>query len=132
MTATKRCSKCGEVKPLTEFRKDSKRRDGHGSWCRACKNASDRARYRRMKGIEDRLPVATPPVPKYPELRDEHWLRTQIEREFLSADQVAESLGCNPKTVYTAMRRYGVRTVPKGLRRALRARLDAQREGVRA
>ena len=132
MTATKRCSKCGEVKPLTEFRKDSKRGDGHGSWCRVCKNASDRARYRRMKGIEDRLPVATPPVPKYPELRDEHWLRTQIEREFRSIAEIATMVGCSYETARLAIKRHQIPVIPYGVRRALRARLEAQREGVRA
>lgn len=67
------------------------------------------------------------PAPRYPQLLDETWLRTQIEREFLTAEQVAESLGCSSNTVYRAMRRYGIRTIPKGVRWALRARLIQQR-----
>ena len=128
----KRCSKCGEVKPLTEFRKDSKRGDGHGSWCRACKNASDRARYRRMKGIEDRLPVATPPVPKYPLLRDRAWLEQQYSREFRSIAEIAKMVGCSYWTARRAIKRHQIPVIPYGVRRALRARLEAQREGVRA
>ena len=130
MTATKRCTKCGEIKLLTRFSKDATRRDGHGSWCRTCKNAYDRARYQHMRESRAAPPVRRGPAPRYPQLLDETWLRTQIEREFLSAEQVAESLGCNSRTVYYAMRRYGIRTVPKGVRWALRARLEAQREGV--
>jgi len=117
MTATKRCTKCGEIKLLTEFSKDATRRDGHGPWCKACKNACDRARHQHMRESGGR----------YPQLLDETWLRTQIEREFLSAEQVAESLGCSSNTVYCAMRRYGIRTIPKGVRWALRARLIQQR-----
>jgi len=118
VTETKRCTKCGEIKLLTEFSKDATRRDGHGPWCKACKNACDRARYQHMR---------RGPAPRYPQLLDETWLRTQIEREFLSAEQVAESLGCSSNTVYCAMRRYGIRTIPKGVRWALRARLIQQR-----
>ncbi len=132
MTNTKRCTKCGEIKLLTRFSKDATRRDGHGPWCKACKNAYDRARYQHMRESGGVPPKRRGPAPRYPQLHDETWLRTQIEREFLSAEQVAESLGCNSKTVYYAMRRYGIRTVPKGVRWALRARLEAQREGVRA
>ena len=36
----KRCSKCGEVKPYSEFHKYS-RGDGHQPWCRPCRKAYD-------------------------------------------------------------------------------------------
>ena len=127
MTETKRCTKCGEIKLLTEFRKDATRRDGHGSWCKACKNACARARHQHMRESGGVPPERRGPAPRYPQLLDETWLRTQIEREFLSAEQVAESLGCSSDTVYCAMRRYGIRTIPKGVRWALRARLIQQR-----
>lgn len=42
--ATKRCTKCGEVKPLSEFSRAPRNRDGLHCWCRACKNADRRAR----------------------------------------------------------------------------------------
>ena len=32
----KRCTKCGEVKPLSEFGKDKSGRDGISSWCKKC------------------------------------------------------------------------------------------------
>ena len=109
MTETKRCTGCGEIKLLTEFSKDATRRDGH------------------MRESGGAPPERRGPAPRYPQLLDETWLRTQIEREFLTAEQVAESLGCSPNTVYRAMRRYGIRTIPKGVRWALRARLIQQR-----
>jgi hypothetical protein len=36
--AEKRCSKCGETKPLAEFPPDRRARDGRSSLCRACQN----------------------------------------------------------------------------------------------
>lgn len=32
----KRCSRCGEVKPLDDFHRYSRSNDGHGSWCKTC------------------------------------------------------------------------------------------------
>ena len=36
MTNTKQCSKCKEVKPVTEFTKDKNRKDGLFPWCKSC------------------------------------------------------------------------------------------------
>ena len=41
---TKRCTKCGEVKPLAEFTKDKSKRDGHSPWCKVCERAAVAAR----------------------------------------------------------------------------------------
>ena len=38
MTESKRCTKCGEEKPLEEFYVDRKGREGRSSRCRACIN----------------------------------------------------------------------------------------------
>jgi hypothetical protein len=38
----KLCSGCEIVKPLTDFRKNSRRRDGVGVWCSECMNAYHR------------------------------------------------------------------------------------------
>lgn len=65
----KRCSKCGETKPLSEFyanRKPTKGRPGLKSACRDCENARDRA----DRG--DTVPK--PPLPTAAELRE--WHRT--------------------------------------------------------
>ena len=32
----KKCSKCGEVKPIADFRKDSSKRDGRRGYCKTC------------------------------------------------------------------------------------------------
>ena len=32
----KRCFKCGEIKPISEFSKDKKCKDGLNSWCKEC------------------------------------------------------------------------------------------------
>lgn len=34
----KRCSKCGETKPLSEFVKNRGKKDGIHSWCKKCHN----------------------------------------------------------------------------------------------
>ena len=41
----KRCTKCGEVKPLSEFCKDKIRKDGHTVWCKECKKKSNQEWY---------------------------------------------------------------------------------------
>lgn len=37
--ATKRCTKCGETKPLSGFYRNGGRGDGRHSWCAACQGA---------------------------------------------------------------------------------------------
>jgi 5-methylcytosine-specific restriction endonuclease McrA len=34
----KKCSKCGAEKELGEFKKDARRPDGRGSWCKSCEH----------------------------------------------------------------------------------------------
>lgn len=34
---TKKCRKCGEVKPTTEFYKNIKAADGYDTYCKECK-----------------------------------------------------------------------------------------------
>lgn len=36
--ATKRCSRCSEMKPRAEFNRNKSHRDGSGSYCRRCRN----------------------------------------------------------------------------------------------
>ena len=45
MSKTKRCSKCGETKPIDDFYIDRSRPDGRTHWCKDCINLRD-ARYR--------------------------------------------------------------------------------------
>lgn len=46
---TKVCSCCGQEKPLSEFTKDKRSKDGHFRECRDCKNQKMRERYARIK-----------------------------------------------------------------------------------
>lgn len=50
-TLTKRCTKCGEVKPLEEFSPRKDRRNGRQSRCRVCKARHDRERYWEKQGV---------------------------------------------------------------------------------
>ena len=42
----KRCSKCGETKPVSEFNKNNKANDGLYSWCQTCARADSNKFYR--------------------------------------------------------------------------------------
>lgn len=48
-TTVKRCNKCGEVKPSSDFRRNSKRKDGLSSTCKTCAKQYD-AEYRHKNG----------------------------------------------------------------------------------
>lgn len=41
----KKCSKCGATKPLLEFYKDAKAKDGHSCWCIDCHKAKKKKYY---------------------------------------------------------------------------------------
>jgi len=44
----KKCTKCGEVKPLTLFSNDKTRKDGHHPWCKKCLN-NEMHKYRNTE-----------------------------------------------------------------------------------
>lgn len=44
--STKRCSKCGETKPTTEFGRDRSRADGLADYCKECAREKNRRYYR--------------------------------------------------------------------------------------
>ena len=46
-TRIKKCLKCGEKKPLSEFGKHEDSEDGHQSYCKACKNALGKRRQQK-------------------------------------------------------------------------------------
>jgi hypothetical protein len=52
-TPMKRCSKCGEEKPLAEFGKNKSRRDGLQSYCKSCVKINSKER-RHKKGAKPR------------------------------------------------------------------------------
>lgn len=43
----KTCSKCQQTKQISEFIKDKRRKDGHGSWCLSCNREYCNALYQR-------------------------------------------------------------------------------------
>jgi len=122
MTATKRCTGCGEVKSLEEFRRDRSKKQGRHPQCRECERQYERAYY----------PRSTAHRREYPLLRDRAWLDQQYSREFRSIAEIAKMVGCSYWTAQHAIKRHQIPTIPSGVRRTLRARLDAQREEVRA
>jgi hypothetical protein len=122
MTATKRCTGCGEVKSLEEFRRDRSKKQGRHPRCRECER-----QYRRIHH-----PKSTAHSQEYPLLRDRAWLDQQYSREFRSIAEIATMVGCSYWTARHAIAAHGLPAIPYGVRRALRARLEAQREGVRA
>ena len=44
---SKQCSKCKETKPLTEFHKSKKRKDGHAQWCKKCVSITHKIRRKK-------------------------------------------------------------------------------------
>jgi len=46
---TKICCQCGKEKPLEEFVKDNRRKDGRSTLCKECKRKRDRERYQKIK-----------------------------------------------------------------------------------
>ena len=78
--ADKRCSKCGEVKPLALFGPHQQTRDGRNSWCRSCVHAHDPAgrRSRKAKRRAGKL-NATPA-----------WANPAAIREFYAAAKICE------------------------------------------
>lgn len=50
----KRCPACRETKPLSEFHRNTLRRDGVQSICKMCRAALDRDRYARERDVRSR------------------------------------------------------------------------------
>jgi len=122
MTGTKRCTKCGKDLPLDAFRRDRSKKQGRFSYCRECERQYERI-YR---------PKSTAHSQEYPLLRDRAWVDQQYSREYRSIAEIATMVGCSYETARLAIKRHQIPVIPHGVRRTLRARLDAQREGVRA
>lgn len=55
---TKRCAKCGEVKPVSEFYKSKESKDGLQSYCKECHRAANSKRKESLRIIS-----ATPAQP---------------------------------------------------------------------
>jgi len=94
---------CLESKPLAEFIKDSRNKDGHGSWCRSCKtkkntewskaNPGVRAKYSQRwrqanpgKAAESKRAYRSDPENKSAELEQKRiWSRKNKEKARLYA-----------------------------------------------
>jgi len=46
---SKRCSKCGEIKPVSEFSKNKSKKDGLQDWCKTCLNEGNKRYYEDHK-----------------------------------------------------------------------------------
>lgn len=53
MMTTKKCNKCGEVKPVAEFHAQKSSKDGLKNHCKACAKAARRAYYEKNKSKEN-------------------------------------------------------------------------------
>ena len=54
---SKRCTLCGEIKPVSEFSRDKRHRNGLTSWCRVCINARH---VEHRRSLEPREPTTEP------------------------------------------------------------------------
>ena len=61
---TKKCGKCGEVKPTTEFYKNIKAADGYDTYCKECKRQMNKENYAK-KVSEKKAAEACHPLSKY-------------------------------------------------------------------
>lgn len=69
---TKTCTKCGQEKPLREFHRDKRRKDGRHWCCKECKRGIDRQHYQDNK---ERI---------LQEKKKYHQNRSPIERSIIS------------------------------------------------
>lgn len=49
------CNKCGVLKPLSEYNKNSKKKDGVQTWCRECTKVRNNERYANDREHRDRI-----------------------------------------------------------------------------
>ena len=49
MEQTKICRTCKEEKPISEFNRDRRQKDGYATQCKDCKHKADKERYERVK-----------------------------------------------------------------------------------
>lgn len=121
----KRCPECGNTLPPEEFHLNSATTDGRQAWCRECMliYRHDVARGRRIPREQ---------VRRFPKLYDQAWLEQQYLRDLLTPREIANIVGCSPASVYIALRRLGISTVPHAVRAHLLARLEAQRQEAQA
>lgn len=59
---TKKCTFCGEVKPVTEFYKKSKSKDGYQTYCKACQHEITKEAKARMR-LKDKETMSNEETP---------------------------------------------------------------------
>lgn len=74
---TKKCTRCGLVKPLSEFYRQKAAKDGHASICKTCRADDARALYAR-RGEEIRAKERTA---REEERRELAWYRENFQVE---------------------------------------------------
>jgi len=90
----KKCSKCGEFKELSEFNKDSSKKDGLQRYCRKCSNVVSTKHNREVQGC---LPMSENETKRNIKF-DEIYRMTAKERHAVCKEQLltcSESRGCH-------------------------------------
>lgn len=99
---TKRCARCGETKPLSQFYKYAKSRDGHGSWCKPCDARRERGQSRSSRmartGNVNRCTALSAFVKRGVLKRPEDKVLL-LHAEQLVADLIAEQGGADHATI---------------------------------
>jgi len=117
MTGTKRCTLCGQTKPLEDFHSAGDRPDGRHSRCAACRNAIER------RAIQDQN---RPKRKTFPQLKDKTWMEQKYLVECLSNGEIAALVGCTYSIVSKALSTHQIPTRPHGVQRMLRAGREAR------
>ncbi|MFA7120644.1 MAG: hypothetical protein WC277_04145 [Bacilli bacterium] len=110
MTESKRCTRCGVEKPVSEFHQDRSISSGYKSHCKSC--------------AREYVPIPHPERQKFPQLHDEAWLRQKYSVEVLTPKEIAESLGCAPSSVSAALAQYKIQSLPTAFRAVFRERRE--------
>lgn len=140
MTATKRCTKCGEEKPLPTVGKRGaqyvvitcevcgakvRRLKSKVDWNRTHAGYSPRYCSVKCRGISLRIEHHNPRGPdkpsrqrplRFPQLHDRDWLWQRIVVEDKTAREIATEIGCTPAWVRVAIRKYGIPALPQTIR----------------
>ena len=117
---SKRCTKCDEVKPISDFSRHRGHRDSLQYECKVCQ--------RHAHIVAGRVPGLDWEI--YPQLHDRAWLRRQWEHEGRDARDIAEMAGCRPAHVRRALNHHEIpirRSRSPRVIRLLRA-VERQRE----
>jgi 5-methylcytosine-specific restriction endonuclease McrA len=111
----KRCTKCGESKPLDAFTPNKRASQGVANWCRVCYNAYGAAYYAKTK--ERRRAKATAIRAQIP--AEKRMERGRVWRE-ANPDYFRDHYAANRERVSSRVRRYAAANADKVTARAAR------------